>query len=246
MTSFISRDSALPIYLQLKNILKNDIQRGLYNFTLPSERRLAEKYHVNVHTVRRALEELEKEGVIIKRKGQVTAIVLKEASFGDYARELLSFTEEMQRRGLKPSSKVLRFEKSAPEPEVQRALSLSPGEEVVILERIRYGDGRPFNLGTSFLPYKLVPDIFSFDFSRESLHHVLRSHYGIDLVMAEETFEPVMPTPEEIQLLELPPSMPLLLMKGVIYSRDGIPVEYFTLKFRGDEARFSVRVLRRS
>lgn len=246
MKGLISRDSALPVYIQLKNVLKSEIQAGLYDLNLPSERKLAEKYHVNVHTLRRALAELEREGVIIKRKGRVTAIVLKDASFRDYARELLSFTEEMQRRGLKPSSRVLRFEKILPKPEVQRALLLSPEEEVVVLERIRYGDDKPFNLGISFLPYKLVPDIFSLDFNRESLHYVLRSHYGIDLVMAEETFEPVMPTPEEVELLNLPSVMPLLLMKGVIYSRDGIPVEYFSLKFRGDEAKFSVRVLRSS
>ena len=246
MRSFILRDSALPIYVQLKNILKREIEAGLYDLTLPSERKLAEKYHVNIHTVRRALAELEKEGIVIKRKGRVTAIVLKEASFRDYARELLSFTEEMQRRGLKPSSRVLQFEKVLPGPEVQQALSLEPGEEVVVLERVRYGNGKPFNLGTSFLPYRLVPDIFSFDFNKESLHYVLRARYGIDLVMAEETFEPVMPTPEEARLLELPPLMPLLLMKGVIYSGGGIAVEYFSLKFRGDEARFSVRVLRSS
>ncbi len=245
MEEVISRSSPLPIYIQLKTILKKEIQAGLYDLTLPSERSLAEKYHVNVHTVRKALAELEKEGVIIKRKGQVTAVVLKEAIFGDYTRELISFTEEMQRRGLQPSSRVLRFEKVSPEPEIRRALALKPEEEVVVLERIRYGNGKPFGVGTSFLPYKLVPNIFFIDFNQESLHNVLRSRYGIDLVMAEETFEPVMPTPEEIQLLNLPPMMPLLLMRGVIYSSDGIPVEYFSLKFRGDEAKFSVRVLRR-
>ncbi|MCX7668361.1 MAG: GntR family transcriptional regulator, partial [Atribacterota bacterium] len=225
MRKLISRDGVIPIYIQIKNILKEEIQNGVYNLTLPPERTLAEKYHVNVHTLRKALAELEKEGVIMKRKGQVTAVVLKEATFRDYARELISFTEEMHRRGLQPSSRVLRFEKILPNMEVQQALALKPEEEVVVLERIRYGNEKPFNLGVSFLPYKLVPDIFSFDFDRESLHYVLRSFYGIDLVMAEETFEPVMPTPEEARLLDLPPMMPLLLMKGVIYSRDGIPVE---------------------
>jgi GntR family transcriptional regulator len=246
MKGFILRDSVLPVYIQLKNILKSEIQAGLYDVTLPSERKLAEKYHVNIHTLRKALAELEREGMIIKRRGQVTAVVLKEATFRDYASELLSFTEEMQRRGLKPWSRVLQFERILPDLEVQRMLSLNPGEEVVVLKRVRYGNDKPFNLGISFLPYKLVPDIFSFDFSQESLHYVLRSHYGIDLVMAEELFEPVMPTLEEVELLNLPPMMPLMLMKGVIYSSKGIPVEYFSLKFRGDEARFSVRVFRNS
>ena len=245
MEGFIDRDGVLPVYIQLKNLLKKEIEEGLYDLTLPSERKLAEKHHVNVHTLRKALVELEREGVIIKRKGQVTAIVLKEASFRDYAKELLSFTEEMERRNLKPSSKVLRFEKILPEEEVAKALSLNPQEEVVVLERVRYGNNKPFNFGISFLPYKLVPGIFSVDFSQESLHRILRSRYGIDLVMAEETFEPAMPTPEDVALLNLPPNTPLMLMRGVIYSSNGIPVEYFSLKFRGDEARFSVRVLRK-
>ncbi|MBC7217991.1 MAG: GntR family transcriptional regulator [Candidatus Caldatribacterium sp.] len=246
MQEFVSRNVPLPAYAQLKNILKARVESGFYGPTLPSEAELARQYHVSKHTVRRALLELEKEGTIIKRRGKVAVTVKGENFFREYARELLSFTEEMRRKGLVPSSKVLRFEKILPDSEVCKMLNLKEGEEVVVLERVRYGSGEPFNIGTSFLPYKMVPDIFSFDFGEESLHHVLRTYYGIELVMADESFEPAMPTPAEAQLLHIPRSMPILLMKGVIYSIEGTPVEYFHLKFRGDKARFSVRVFRKS
>jgi GntR family transcriptional regulator len=246
MREFVSRNTPLPAYAQLKDILKAKIESGLYGPTLPPEAELAKQYRVSKHTVRRALLELEREGVIIKRRGRVAVTVKSENFFREYARELLSFTEEMQRKGLIPSSKVLRFEKTLPDSEIRKMLSLEEGEEVVILERVRYGNGEPFNIGISFLPCRIVPGIFSFDFSRESLHRILRTHYGIELFMADESFEPAMPTPMEAQLLHIPQSVPILLMKGVIYSTEGIPVEYFHLKFRGDKARFSVRVFRKS
>lgn len=245
MQEFVSRNIPLPAYAQLKNILKAKVESGFYGSTLPSETELAKQYHVSKHTVRRALLELEKEGMIIKRRGRVAVTVKGENFFREYARELLSFTEEMQRKGLISSSKVLRFEKALPDSEVCKMLNLEEGEEVVILERVRYGSGEPFNIGTSFLPHRMVPGIFSFDFSQESLHRILRTHYGIELVMADESFEPAMPTPTEAQLLHISQSVPILLMKGVIYSIEGIPVEYFHLKFRGDKARFSVRVFRK-
>lgn len=246
-SQFVSKSNPIPCYLQLKEILKQQIGEHLFDESFPSERELAEKYHLSRPTVRQALQELVKEGLIIKRRGQISTVVPASHMVRDYAQELISFSEEMKRKGYTPTSKVLRF-KAIPAPfEVAEKLKIKEGEDTILLERVRYGDGEPFNLGISYLPLKLCPDIFEIDFNQQSsLHSILKSCYGLDLVMSQESFEPMMPSKKEAQLLNITTKMPLLLMEGITYTADGIPVEYFLLKFRGDKARFSVRVFRHS
>ena len=240
----ISKTDFIPCYLQLKNILKEQIQSGVITGAIPSERELAERFHLNRATIRHTLSELVKEGLILKRKGQSTVIVPFHHLERDYAHELISFTEEMHRKGLTPSSKVLCFKKIPANRNLSTKLNIPIGSEVVVLERIRYGNSQPFNLGISFLPFSLCPTIFEYDFNHESLHQVLKSAYGLDLVMSHESFEPVLPTEEEAKILEIPVCSPLLLMEGITFAADGRLVEYFQLKFRGDKAKFTVKVFK--
>jgi GntR family transcriptional regulator len=247
INQFVSKSSPIPCYLQLKEILKQQIEERLFEVSFPSERELAEKYHLSRPTVRQALQELVKEGLILKRRGQISTVVPAIQMVRDYAQELISFSVEMKRKGYEPSSKVLRFETISAPIEIAEKLKINEGEDTIVLERVRYGDGEPFNLGISYLPLKLCPDILEIDFNQQSsLHSILKSRYGLDLVMSQESFEPMMPSKKEAQLLNITTRMPLLLMEGITYTADGIPVEYFLLKFRGDKARFSVRVFRRS
>ena len=244
-TSTISKLDHLPYYLQLKNILINEIRSGVLKETIPSERELAEKYHLNRVTVRHTLDELAKEGLILKRKGQPTVIIPSLHMERDYANELISFSEEMERKGLLPSSKVLLFEKRHADKNISEKLNIPKGEEIVVLERVRYGNGESFNLGISYLPLSFCPSIFDYDFNRESLHHVLRSAFGINLVMSYESFEPALPTEREARLLEIPVCSAILSMEGITYSSDGRIVEYFVLKFRGDKAKITVKVFKK-
>ncbi|MCX6089230.1 MAG: GntR family transcriptional regulator [Candidatus Atribacteria bacterium] len=241
---YISKTGFIPCYLQLKNILKEQINSGVFIATIPSERELSEKFHLSRSTVRQTINEMAKEGLIVKRRGQATVIIPINRMVRDYAHELISFSEEMRRKGLIPSSKVLRFEKVPATTDLAEKLKVKEGDELVLLERIRYGNTEPFNLGISYLPFSLCPTIFQFDFNQESLHHILKSHYGLDLVMSQESFEPAMPSQHEAQLLGIPLCSSLLLMEGLTYAADGTPVEYFRLKFRGDKARFTVKVFK--
>ena len=241
----ISKLNPLPYYLQLKNVLMDEIKSGKMVGTIPSERELSEQFHLNRATVRHCLNELVKEGIILKRKGQPTVIIPPHHMERDYASELISFTEEMLKKGLTPSSKVLRFEKLPADKDMAGKLNIKVGDEIVVLERIRYGNQKPFNLGISYLPFSICPTIFQYNFNHESLHLVLKSAYGIDLVMSHESFEPSLPTKEEAELLQIPLCSPILLMEGITYASDGRPVEYFILKFRGDKAKFNVKVFRK-
>ena len=240
----ISKSNPFPYYLQLKNILMNEIKSGKMIGTIPSERELSENFHLNRATVRHCLNELEKDGLIHKRRGQPTVIIPLHQMERDYAHELISFTEEMTRKGLTPSSKVLSFNKQRADKNISEKLNISIGDEIVVLERIRYGNQEPFNIGISYLPFSLCPSIFYYNFNHESLHFVLKSAFGIDLVMSHESFEPSLPTEEEAKLLNISPCTPILLMEGITYASDGRPAEYFILKFRGDKAKFTVKVFK--
>jgi GntR family transcriptional regulator len=240
----ISKNSPLPYYVQLKNILQNLIAEGVIIKQIPSEGIIAEKYHVSRATVRQALKLCEEEGLIIKRKGKNSCILPNPKMVRDYSYKIISFSEEMRIKGMKASSKVLRFEVIPADSRLASALELEKGEEVVLLDRIRYGDNEPSNLSLSCIPYKFCPGILEKDFSVNSLYLALNADYGYDLAFSHRYFESVMPTKQEAQDLGISIDTPLLLVDGVTYLADCTPIEYYEMKFRGDKSRFFIRVIR--
>jgi len=232
------KKSPIPPYVQLKNILLGKIVSGQLKNEMPSERELAEKYHVSRQTVRHALNELEQRGFIIKRQGRMSSIPLHSSiQIREYAQEVISFTEEMHRKGMIPSSKIIISQIIPANSVLMNKLGINEREEVVMIDRVRYGNNETINLALSYIPHQLCPGILQHDFSQESLYHVIETVYGLDLALAVRFFSAIMPTEEEARLLEIPITVPLLLMEGVTYLANGKPVEYFKLKFRGDKTQ---------
>lgn len=238
MAEQLFRESPNPLYTQLRDWLMNEIASGnfLPDQRLPSERELAVRFTVSRMTVRQALLDLAREGVVYTRTGKGTYV--SEPKINQRLQALSGFSQDVSARGGKPTSRVLEFKTVQPAPEIAKALRLQPDQQVIILSRLRLADGVPMALETTFLPFDRFPNLFNHNFSYESLYSVLESEYHCVLTQAEQTIEAALASKHEIELLALPSPSAIFKMERLTKTSDGAPVEYVLSSYRADRYKF--------
>ena len=242
----IDRSSAVPYYVQLKEALIEGIKGGRWKpgGRLPSEPELCEGFEVSRTVVRQALQELVYEGVVVREKGRGTFVAESKISSTSLVHSLVGFHQDMAERGFEPSSKVLEQVMQPAAQPVARYLHLDELSPVIKLERLRFIQGDPIVLVTSYLPYDLCPLALKTDFTRQSLYAFLAETYSVTLVRGRRRIEAVVASEELARLFQVNPGSPLLRMESVTFSDQDQPVEYFIGYFRSDRSRFEVEVLR--
>jgi GntR family transcriptional regulator, N-acetylglucosamine utilization regulator len=231
------------VYLDLRRSL--DTGRWRPGDRLPTERELAKHYGCSLITVRRALGELVREGRIERTQGRGTH-VLRPRIERDFA-EALSFTAEMQRRGLDPETRLIVARPEYAGERVAEALGLEPGSPTLYLERLRLAGGEPILLEQVHLPAERFPGLLASDLERESLYDLLERRYETRIVRAREALEPVLLRAREAALLDQPRRTPALLIEGLASTVDDRPVEFSRTYVRGDRTRYFIeRIVVRS
>jgi GntR family transcriptional regulator len=157
-------------------------------------------------------------------------------------RQILSFSEEMEARGLRPGSKVLSFETVSPPPKVTGALRLAPSEQVIRLQRVRMADSFPMGVESSFLWARLFPDLLQRFNPGTSLYRALADVYGMRVAVADEVAEVGVATSQEAQLLEIREGSPIFVFSRISYIHSGQPVEYVESYYRGDRYKILQRL----
>ncbi len=238
-----SRDDApVPLYYRIREDLRELIDSGQLRpgDRLGSERELSEHYGVSSITVKRAVLDLAGDGLLYRVPGKGT-FVSQPKMERDLSR-LTSFTEEMLHHGLKPNSRVLDARIILASGSVAKNLDLSPGEKVIALERVRFANGEPLMLEKTFLPDRLFPDLLSEDLATQSLYHFITEKYGVTLVKARETIEPVIISDKEAHNLAVEAGAPGLLLELIAYTEGGEPVEYTKAIVRGDRCKYYIEM----
>jgi GntR family transcriptional regulator, N-acetylglucosamine utilization regulator len=240
MPRFRLQAGPVPLHHQVYVDLKAALESGEYQAgeRLPTERELARAYGVSLITVRRALDELSREGRLQRQQGRGT-FVLPPRLDRDIAGSL-SFTEEMQRRGLDPETRLIAARPEAAVESVAEALQLEPGSPTLYLERLRLADHEPLLLEMVHLPAERFPGLLASDLEHNSLYDILTERYQTPVVRAREALEPVLLPAREAGLLGSKPRSLALLVEGVAFTRDGTPVEYGRTFVRGDRTRYYV------
>lgn len=230
----------VPLHHQVYLHLKAALDRGEWTpgDRLPPERELAVQYGCSLITVRRALTELAREGRLERTRGRGT-FVLRRRIERDLA-GTMSFTEEMQTRGLDPQTKLIGARPESAGEAVAHALHLEPGSPTLYLERLRLADGEPLLLEQVHLPAERFPGLLASDLEHGSLYELLTERYGTPVVRAREALEPVLLRAREARLLGRPVRSPALLIEGIAFSADGHPVEFARTYVRGDRTRYYV------
>lgn len=170
-------------YMRVRDYLRSLVTHELeVGDVIPSERLLCERFGVSRMTVRQAVDALVVEGLLEREQGRGTFVAPSKV---DLEVRLVSYGEEMRRRGMEPSSDILSAEEVAATPDVADALELLPGEQVYYLHRVRLADGEPMAIEQSWVPCRLVPGLFD-DAVPESIYGELRRR-GLDPDWGEDT-----------------------------------------------------------
>jgi GntR family transcriptional regulator len=245
MKDAINFDSHIPYYIQLMDIMREKVQEAEWTpgDQIPGEQDLCEHYQVSRTVVRQALRELEFEGVITRHKGKGTFISLPKISEG-LVQKLTGFYQDMVERGLKPGSKVMHQRVIPASEKIARYLSITPGEKVIDIQRLRFINDEPIQLVTTYLPYKIFPSLADLDLTNRSLYEYLEKECGIFIAKGQRYIEAVLANEYEAEVLGIERGAPLLMLDSVSFSEDGLPVEYYHALHRGDRSRFEVELVR--
>jgi GntR family transcriptional regulator len=201
---------------------------------IPSERQLSGDLGVSRLTVRAALDDLVREGFLARRQGAGTFV-----SEPKIAQELTmtSFTEDMRRRGMVPSSKTLELKTVAAGARLGRLLHVSPSESIVVVKRLRYADRETMAIETLHVAESRVPGLSAKDLERRSFYELLEGEHGIVVVGGTQAIEPTVTNEEESAALGVPLHSPAFLFERTTRAADGTIVEYVRSIYRGDRYR---------
>jgi GntR family transcriptional regulator len=223
-------EGPLPKHAQLSAILVELASRELGpGAMIPSERELMERYDVSRSTVRKAIETLISDGVLQRAHGKGTFVSTPRL---ESRLHLASFSQDMRRRGLTPSTRLLAVDSGVPPPDVSRSLGLTPRGRAWRIERVRLADGVPIALERGWYAQRPLPDLDRQDLTG-SLYELFTSRYGLGIDHAEQTLWAEAADDELGRLLDAPVHTPLLVFRRESAARD-VPLEHVVSHYRGD------------
>ena len=236
----VDKDSILPFYYQIKELLSRDIRSGKYlvGQKIPGELDLAKKFQVSRPTVRQAINELVFEKVLWRARGKGTFVNQPKV---DIRIDVLTpFVEELQSQGLLPGLSIVSNKLVVPSSNITSALDLAENEKVIEFVRVRLANNTPLILRTSYFNYKLMPFLLTTNKEElEPLYPHIESH-GFKMVKAEQSLLVVQARKYEARLLQVSVGSPLILWEGIVSNYDGQPLEYVKSLYRGDRYKFYI------
>jgi GntR family transcriptional regulator len=240
----LKRDIPIPLYYQLKEILLEVIKESEVGTVIPPEMELCSRYNISRPTVRQALNELVVEGYLQRHKGRGTFVSRPKIN-QDFLLILESFDDEMQKKGLRPETEVLEFEKAESDRRIREKLALSDHEPVIKLRRLRSVDGEPMVLVLTYLPYSLFPGLLDRDMRAASLYGTLEEEYDCTLSRSTRTLESRLAGEYEARILGISKGAPVQYIETTAYRDDGRPVEFSIAQYRGDRNSFTFELSKR-
>ncbi|MGC4936711.1 GntR family transcriptional regulator [Kribbella sp. DT2] len=205
---------------------------------LPAERELAVRWNVARMTLRRAVDELVIEELLVRRHGSGTYTTRPKVAkwLG-----MIGFSEDIRRRGMTPSSRTLEFRREKASRTAARRLRIPVGDPVLTFTRLRLADDLPMIVEHTTVPGSYVPGLEVEDLAG-SLYELLDSRYGIELVSGTSKLEPVLPDAKTAAWLDIPSTQPCLASQGLSFDGRERVFEYTSAVYRGDRYAFTAEL----
>ncbi len=235
-------DSFAPKYYWLKRILRDTIARLNPGDAIPSESELCQTCDISRTTVRKAIGNLIQEGLVYTVQGK-GAFVAPRKLLSAWVQKTGGLYADMTERGFKVTMRVLHNVLVVPEETIRTMLDLEPGERVLRLVRLRFVDGKPFDVVTNYIPSRLFPGIENEDFEHNSLYALMRDKYAAHFEHGVRLVEAGACSAEEARLLEIKPRSPILITHSTMYDERGQPVEHGIVHQRSDVAQIVINVI---
>jgi len=234
----INRSSPLPLYAQIKTILQREIETQMSpGDMLPIEPELEKRFGVSRITVRRALDELETEGLIVRLQGKGTFVRNPRITY-DLA-QLISWSRAMRQLGYDPQTLACELDTVEPPREIRALLGLPPTEPVLRIRRVRGVHDEPFCIMTDYLSALLMPDLTQRGLTDGSLYLSFLAH-DIRIVRSEEKVEARLATEWEADQLQLSLPAALLQVTHCVYDAADRAVAVGIVASRAD--KYSYRI----
>lgn len=243
-------NAVIPLYHQIREKLTARIENGEFKplEQIPSENELCEEYDVSRITIRRAINEMVKIGLLIKKQGKGTFVNQPKINF--FSVDLVSFTERMKQQGLNVTTRVIGVREMIPENRVKKALLIDNEVPVVEIKRLRYIENDPISIETNYIPRKIFggeitpAQLEMYLAQGNSLYYLLNNRIGIEFTRAHQTFEPILLRDEEQEILDCGENPVGLLIYRTTYSGNN-PIEFVKVVHRGDRCKFEMELKKR-
>lgn len=238
----LDKHSLMPLHLQLRNLLKLEIDNGMYPEKIPTEVELGEKYGVSRSTVRQAVKTLVDEGVLEKKQGLGTFIAVRPIE--EWLGNLSSFHDVVTAMGMEPDIQLL--EKGfASEPE-EIAAALGVDDQFYYVHRLRTANGIPLVYEKQYYPLEIGRALDRLELNNASTYDILETQLGEVLWEAKQQITCAIPTAEEKLFLGLDePTGCALLSERFVYNQHGGLVEYERNVYRADMYAFTINLTRK-
>ena len=226
--------SFVPRYYEIEQALRARVARLEPHAPLPSEAQLCQEFGVSRMTGRAAVQRLVQDGLVYRVPGRGTFVAASRAN--RTAGHILSFSDEMRRKGRVPSSRVIERRRRRATEDEERRLGV---RDVVVLRRVRLADGKPLALERAVFPAERIGEALETDLRRESLFATLVDA-GLVPTSGSAALAAEAATAEDARLLRVRRGAPLLVERRLIHDQNGTPLEWTESRYVG--SRYGIAV----
>ncbi len=226
-------------YGMLMDALRARIRSGAYRVgeLIPSEPQLQAEFGLSRVTVRRAIDELAREGLLRKEQGRGTYVHSPEIT--QPLNTLIGVTETMQSMGLVPADLDVDLSVEPVPASIGALLRLEPGADVWHLTRLRVSEGSPICLIDNYIVPAHVPGL-SLKILLRSLYATYERHFGLSLERGQELVEAKAATEIDAVKLQVRRGAPILVVTRTTYLEGGAPIEVAVVRSRSDRYRYAI------
>ncbi|MEX3956697.1 GntR family transcriptional regulator [Trinickia sp. EG282A] len=231
-----------PLYVQIKDALRARILDGTYpsHSRMPSEHELCAMYGVSRITVRQALGDLQKEGLVFRLHGKGT-FVSKPKAFQNI-RSLQGFAEAMSSMGYEIVNQLRSFSIVKADRRIAARLALPEGAPVAQIHRVRLLNREPVSLELTWVPEALGKRLANADLATRDIFLILENDCGVSLGHADVSIDAILADEDIVDALRVEEGSPVLRIERLTHDASGKPIDYEYLYFRGDAFQYRLRI----
>ncbi|MCI5773646.1 MAG: GntR family transcriptional regulator [Erysipelotrichaceae bacterium] len=246
MAITINKFSSIPLYLQLKESIKNSIKNNEYKpgDKVPTEEEICNNYQISRTVVKQAMTELVNEGYLVRYKSKGTYVNKNQVT--GFFKEIVSFNEEMRRSGYIPRTKVLNIELISCPEHIAEKMKISSKNFLVHIERLRYRNDEEVYYVDAYYISEFFPELENMELEDASLYDVLEEKYNIIVCRTLKSFYPKLCTKKLAQILGIKAGSPIQYVESIEYDQYDRLVSYDESFYIGDRNTFMVEIKRNS
>lgn len=236
----IDKNSHIPIYAQLENILLEMIESEELKpgDLIPSENELSKKYEISRMTAKKAIDSLTIKGLVERSQGKGTFVLGMEKKIELPLNRLRGFTQKVCEMGLTPENRVVTFEKIKSSKVVSKILGIEEKSLVWRMERVRQIDSIPAVFEESYISVDLLPDLKEENLLNSKFDYI--RGLGLEIGNSEREISAEIPSDYVASNLKLKRNEPILLAQCITYLKNGKVLEYSRIYYNQKKYRFKL------